>query len=135
MTGLFDNQQIDITCPKCSSKLKERLGSLLGQEQPSANAPAAADDPVTAHFAELNSIVSKNEGEPAAIDGLLERCGSDKSRIVDVTIFLADLADYEGMNEAWDAWLDRDNPPARATVQAQLANPEWKVEIKIVAAR
>lgn len=71
----------------------------------------------------------------AAIDGLLERCGSDKSRIVDVTIFLADLADYEGMNEAWDAWLDRDNPPARATVQAQLANPEWKVEIKIVAAR
>ena len=47
------------------------LGSLLGQEQPTANAPAAADDPVTAHFAELNSIVSKNEGEPAAIDGLL----------------------------------------------------------------
>ena len=71
----------------------------------------------------------------AAVDGLLERCGSDKSRIVDVTVFLADLADYEGMNEAGDAWLDHDNPPSRATVQAQLANPEWKVEIKIVAAR
>ncbi|WP_046488983.1 type VI secretion system membrane subunit TssM [Pseudomonas veronii] len=52
-------------------KLKERLGNLLGQAQPNADAPAAADDPVTAHFAELNSIVSKNEGEPAAIDGLL----------------------------------------------------------------
>lgn len=52
-------------------KLKERLGSLLGQEQSTQNAPAQSDDPITAHFAELNSIVSKSEGEPAAIDGLL----------------------------------------------------------------
>ncbi|MBW4968712.1 hypothetical protein KZZ04_20490, partial [Pseudoalteromonas sp. CR1] len=47
------------------------LGSLLGQEQQTTSTAQAADDPVTAHFAELNSIVSKNEGEPAAIDGLL----------------------------------------------------------------
>nr|WP_279653160.1 type VI secretion system membrane subunit TssM [Pseudomonas morbosilactucae] len=53
-------------------QLKQRLGSLLGQEQaanPSAAAPT--DDPVSAHFADLNSLVSKGEGEPAAIDGLL----------------------------------------------------------------
>ena len=52
-------------------KLKERLGTLLGQEQATQNTPEASDDPITAHFAELNSIVSKNDGEPAAIDGLL----------------------------------------------------------------
>ncbi|WP_053154574.1 MULTISPECIES: type VI secretion system membrane subunit TssM [Pseudomonas] len=53
-------------------QLKQRLGTLLGQEQ-SANpaAVASSEDPVSAHFAELNSLVSKGEGEPAAIDGLL----------------------------------------------------------------
>jgi len=54
-------------------QLKQRLGSLLGQEQQAsgASAPVISDDPVTAHFAELNRLVSKGEGEPVAIDGLL----------------------------------------------------------------
>ncbi|UZE29051.1 type VI secretion system membrane subunit TssM [Pseudomonas asplenii] len=53
-------------------QIKQRLGSMLGQDQPSGDAPAApADDPVSAHFAELNALVSKGEGEPAAIDSLL----------------------------------------------------------------
>ncbi|WP_164648874.1 hypothetical protein, partial [Pseudomonas viridiflava] len=54
-------------------QLKQKLGSLLGQEQPVSNTatPVSSEDPVSAHFAELNSLVSKGEGEPAAIDGLL----------------------------------------------------------------
>lgn len=70
----------------------------------------------------------------AAIDQILAELGCSKSNIVDTTIFLADIADFDGMNAAWDAWVDSRNPPARATVQAKLANPGWKVEIKVIAA-
>ncbi|RRD89623.1 RidA family protein [Conchiformibius steedae] len=69
------------------------------------------------------------------IDHWLAQCSSDKTRIVEATIFLADMGDYEGMNAAWDAWVDLQHPPARACVQARLANPEWKVEIKVSAAQ
>jgi enamine deaminase RidA (YjgF/YER057c/UK114 family) len=71
----------------------------------------------------------------AQIDATLAELGSDKTRIVDATIFLADLADYAAMNAAWDAWVVPGQTPARATVEARLADPAWKVEIKIVAAR
>jgi len=67
------------------------------------------------------------------IDELLAELGTDKTKIVDTTIFLADMADYAAMNEAWDAWVADGHAPARATVEAKLANPAWKVEIKIVA--
>lgn len=68
------------------------------------------------------------------IDNVLAQPGTDKTRILDATIFLADLADYDAMNRAWDAWVPAGHSPARATVEAKLANPAWKVEIKIVAA-
>ncbi|GAB2943158.1 RidA family protein [Aquaspirillum soli] len=68
------------------------------------------------------------------IDNVLAQLGTDKTRILDATIFLADLADYDAMNRAWDAWVPAGHSPARATVEAKLANPAWKVEIKIVAA-
>jgi len=71
----------------------------------------------------------------AQIDRHLAELGSDKTRVLDATIFLADLADYDAMNIAWDAWVAEGHAPARATVQARLARPEWKVEIKIVAQR
>lgn len=67
------------------------------------------------------------------IDEWLSRCGSDKSHILEATIFLSHLDDYEQMNLAWDAWVDKQNTPARACVEAKLARPEWKVEIKISA--
>ena len=70
----------------------------------------------------------------AQIDAVLRDLGSDKSQVIDATIFLANLADYEAMNAAWDAWVIPGHTPARATVEARLANPAWKVEIKIVAA-
>jgi enamine deaminase RidA (YjgF/YER057c/UK114 family) len=68
------------------------------------------------------------------IEQLLERAGSDKSRILMAQIFLADLADYDGMNRAWDAWVSPGNAPCRATVQAKLARPEWRIEIVVTAA-
>jgi enamine deaminase RidA (YjgF/YER057c/UK114 family) len=70
----------------------------------------------------------------AAIDVLLARVGSDKSRILDATIFLADAADFAAMNAAWDAWVVAGSAPVRCTVQAKLMNPKYKVEIKIIAA-
>lgn len=70
----------------------------------------------------------------AAIDALLARAGTDKSKILMAQIFIADLADFPAMNAVWDTWVAPGNPPARATVQAQLARPEWKVEIVVTAA-
>lgn len=71
----------------------------------------------------------------AQVDALLAQCDSDKTKLVDATIFLADMADYAAMNLAWDNWIAPGCAPARATVQAALADPKWKVEIKIVAAQ
>jgi enamine deaminase RidA (YjgF/YER057c/UK114 family) len=67
------------------------------------------------------------------IDELLARCGSDKTRILRAQIYIADVADFEGMNRAWDAWVVPGQAPARATVEAKLANPDWKVEIVVTA--
>lgn len=69
----------------------------------------------------------------AAIDTLLAQAGSDKTRILRVQIFLADIADFAGMNRAWDAWVTPGQAPARATVEARLADPAWKVEIVVTA--
>jgi enamine deaminase RidA (YjgF/YER057c/UK114 family) len=70
----------------------------------------------------------------AAIDALLARVGSDKSKILMTQIILADLADFAGMNTVWDAWVMAGQTPPRATVQATLAKPEWKIEVVITAA-
>ncbi|WP_334188058.1 RidA family protein [Noviherbaspirillum sp.] len=68
------------------------------------------------------------------IDRLLAEAGSDKSRILMCQIYLADLKDFAEMNAAWDEWVADGNAPPRATVQAQLAKPEWLVEIVVTAA-
>ncbi|WP_409019299.1 RidA family protein [Brevundimonas vesicularis] len=70
----------------------------------------------------------------AEIDALLAECGSDRSKILMAQIWLADIADFEEMNRAWDAWVDQANPPARATCEARLFAPEYKVEIVVTAA-
>jgi enamine deaminase RidA (YjgF/YER057c/UK114 family) len=69
------------------------------------------------------------------IDRLLAEAGSDKSRILMCQIFLADLADFPAMNEAWNAWVAEGHSPPRATVQAKLAKPEWLVEMVVTAAQ
>ncbi len=70
----------------------------------------------------------------AAIDALLERAGSDKSKILRAQIFLADLADFSAMNAVWEAWVVAGHTPPRATLQAALAKPQWKIEIVVTAA-
>ena len=70
----------------------------------------------------------------ASIDRLLAAAGSDKTRILMAQIFLADMADFAGMNSVWDSWVPAGHTPARATVQAALAAPEWKIEIVVTAA-
>jgi len=79
-------------------------------------------------------ITRQTEQVLGAIDALLARAGTDKSKILMAQIFLADLADFPAMNEVWDAWVAPRNAPPRATVQARLAKPEWKVEIVVTAA-
>ncbi len=68
------------------------------------------------------------------IDRLLAEAGSDKGRILSATIYLADIGVFAEMNTVWDAWVDRSNPPARATVEARLAAPQYRVEIAVIAA-
>ena len=93
-------------------------------------------------FVFLSGMVPETDGDITAqtadvlrqIDAWLAQCGSDKAHIVEATIFLADMADYAGMNAAWDAWVDAAHSPARACVEAKLAKEEWLVEIKVSAA-
>jgi enamine deaminase RidA (YjgF/YER057c/UK114 family) len=70
----------------------------------------------------------------ASIDALLARAGSDKRKLLRVEIFITDLADFPAMNAVWEAWLPAGHAPPRATVQAALAKPEWRVEMVVTAA-
>ena len=70
----------------------------------------------------------------ALIDGLLAEAGSDKTKILSATIFLPSMADFAGMNIAWERWVVPGQTPARATIEAKLANPAYKVEIMCIAA-
>jgi enamine deaminase RidA (YjgF/YER057c/UK114 family) len=71
----------------------------------------------------------------AQIDRLLAEAGSDKTRILSTTIYLADIATFAEMNAIWDAWVPPGHAPARATVEAKLAAPAYTVEIACIAAR
>ena len=70
----------------------------------------------------------------AEIDALLEKGGSDRTRILSAVVWLADIGDFAAMNAEWDAWVPAGEAPARATVQARLSDPNMKVEIMVVAA-
>lgn len=71
----------------------------------------------------------------AAIDRILAEAGSDKTRILSVQIFLPNMVEFAGMNRAWDAWVPQGQTPARATIEARLADPGYKVEILVIAAQ
>lgn len=70
----------------------------------------------------------------AAIETLLGEAGTDKSRILTATIWLADMADFGEMNIVWDAWIGGENAPARATGEVRLASADYRIEVIIVAA-
>lgn len=70
----------------------------------------------------------------ATIDKLLAEAGTDKTRILMAQIFVANMKEFDGMNKAWDAWVADGNAPPRATIEARLASPDYKVEIVVTAA-
>ena len=69
-----------------------------------------------------------------SVEGLLQQVGSDKSCLLMVTLYLADMADYEAVNIVWDEWLPEKTAPVRACVQSVLANPQYRIEIALTAA-
>jgi len=69
------------------------------------------------------------------VDSLLDEAGSDRTRILQATIWLADMDDFDDMNEIWDSWVTPGISPARACGESKLATPEYKVEVIVVAAR
>ena len=79
-------------------------------------------------------IRGQTEDVLAQVARRLAEAGSDKSRILRAQIYLSDIADIAAMNEVWDAWVLPGSAPTRATVQAALANPKWKIEVVITAA-
>ena len=86
--------------------------------------PSNLDDNITAQTSNLLS----------SVEDLLAQAGSDKTRLLMVTIYLADMADYDAMNAVWDDWLPMGSAPTRACVQARLANPKFRVEMALTAA-
>ena len=82
------------------------------------------------------SVEAQTRDILAAIDSLLGEAGSDKSKLLAATIWLTDMGTFAEMNAVWDAWIDPENPPARACVQSPaLAAPQFTVEIMVTAAR
>ena len=71
----------------------------------------------------------------AKIDALLKLSGSDKSRLLSAVVYVADMRVKPGMDEAWMAWIDPKNPPARATVETRLGSADTLVEIMVTAAQ
>jgi enamine deaminase RidA (YjgF/YER057c/UK114 family) len=90
-------------------------------------AGVVADDPSAGVKGQTEQILGK-------IDKLLAEAGSSKSKLLSANIWLTDISTWAEMNTAWDKWVDPSNTPARATVEAKLAAPQYKVEIMVVAA-
>ena len=86
-----------------------------------------ADDPTADMAGQIRQVL-------AQIDKLLGEAGSDKTRILSATIFLPSMSDFPALNAAWEAWVPAGQCPARATVEAKLAGPQYRVEIQIIAA-
>lgn len=80
------------------------------------------------------SVTAQTQAIVKNIDDLLARCGSDKTKILQATIWLASMDDFAEMNAVWDAWVPTGHTPARAAGESKLATPDYKVEIIIVAA-
>ena len=81
-----------------------------------------------------DSVAAQTKDILATIDALLAKAGSSKANILQAIIWLDDMANFAEMNSVWDAWVDPANPPARATGEAKLATPQYKVEIIVTAA-
>lgn len=79
-------------------------------------------------------VAEQTQAVLGAVERLLIEAGSDKSRILQCQIFLKDIADIGAMNAVWDTWVPAGQTPPRATVQAALADPRWRIEVLVTAA-
>lgn len=79
------------------------------------------------------SVAEQTRNILERIDGLLAEAGSDKSKLLTATIWLADMGDFAEMNAVWDAWVTEGHTPCRACVESKLATPDFAVEIQVVA--
>jgi enamine deaminase RidA (YjgF/YER057c/UK114 family) len=84
---------------------------------------------------EAGGVYEQTRDVLGQIDAHLAAAGTDRSRLLSVSVWLSDISTFAEMNRAYDEWLDRANMPVRATVEAKLAKPAWKVEIAAIAAR
>ena len=113
----------------------------IARHNPSAILSNAVEHGDTVYLA---GIVAKDLGKDVKgqtkeiveeIDRLLAQCGSGKSRILSATIWVTDIRNRAPMNEVWTEWVDKKNLPARACVEAKLADPRALVEIMVIAAK
>jgi enamine deaminase RidA (YjgF/YER057c/UK114 family) len=88
-----------------------------------------ANDPKT------KDITAQTKDILAQIDGFLAKAGSDKSKLLTANIWITDMKNFAAMNAVWDAWVSPGNTPARATVEAGLATPDYLLEIMVVAGK
>jgi enamine deaminase RidA (YjgF/YER057c/UK114 family) len=106
----------------------KRLSEMAAHNGTIYLAGQVADDPA-------QDITGQTQQVLAAIDRLLAEAGSDKTRILSATIYITDMVNFPAMNAVWDAWVAQGHTPPRATVEAKLAKPAYKVEIQVVAAQ
>lgn len=90
---------------------------------------------IVADKAKGQSVADQTRDILGQIDGLLAKAGTDKSKLLSANIWITDMANFAEMNGVWDAWVSPGNTPARATVEAKLAAPDYKVEIMVVAGK
>jgi enamine deaminase RidA (YjgF/YER057c/UK114 family) len=90
---------------------------------------------VVANKAAGESVTKQTQDVLAIIDGHLAKAGTDKTKLLTTTIYLTDMNTFAEMNAVWDGWVSAGNTPARATVEAKLANPRYGVEIMVTAAK
>ncbi|SCB38024.1 RidA family protein [Rhizobium lusitanum] len=105
----------------------ERLSRVVIHEKVAYFSGLTADD-------KSKDTVGQTEQILAKADAFLEKIGSNRSLLLSATIWLRDIEDFDAMNRAWTAWIDKDEPPARATVQAVLGLPDIRVEIQFTVA-
>ena len=107
-------------------RMSEAVVFMPGGERVAWLAGQVAADPVADITGQTTSVL-------AQIDALLAEIVSDKTKILSATIYLADIKDFAAMNAVWDAWVPQGHTPARATVEANLAAPAYRIEIQVVA--
>jgi enamine deaminase RidA (YjgF/YER057c/UK114 family) len=90
---------------------------------------------LSGHVAEGATVTEQAQRILARIDAALTEAGTDKSHLLSAQIWLADIGTFDEMNAVWEAWIDPEQPPARATVESRLAGPEYLIEIAAVAAK